>query len=773
MALLMCMHTSSKLGFSRSRLVLSRVAKKMPPLMYTVKFYLDVYINDRSLPRKKILKNLQFVHDFCSTHLPAPGFHLSPKDLVEWGQSGLLNANILALLAHLFDCFEVKELEPSLKKSSSFITQQPCAANVTYSNPYLNPLAHQKISLHSASEGAINKILNDPVAVLRQAPPPPPPPHPLQSHSAGTLLAPPPKSRPAEGNVQGRKSTVSSDSSSFSSSVLAREESGFHTSLHSSSSSSNSRVFQAPLRTSLSIAQSRALATFGKEYYPLTKGAHSRSSPLMRVQVAPTATSANPSSHGNLISVSTDNLNIQNQIKNGRGENRGSIMSQPMRVSHRGVRDTAEPSRFSEGVFPSDTDGKLVTSDSDASTDTPGPIPISSMSSGEILNILPTSRSLELPLPASQVRESFTLSKQHTYASASAAGLPIISDEEKVGGVPLLMKPSVSESSILPAASNPQYTSARSSLEKPKTDSGAIVLTNLLQLHRGELTYTIASQKQPIPPNVKELRVNLRSFITSLQSESVHMEREAMIQRLKLFHPDKMNKDSKTSNENALVSKSAILHRATLNGSQATSTEAAILDLRASASLPLLQQETASGLHKSSAKEHSVLKKTVSSLEQFERDEILIKLQSSPEDIQISPVRHEARDVPTRNSQNSYYPLRKLPLSPIASNGQVFVEETPPLSNQSSSNLPSRIGSGEGLHAKARPNPPLNQVTPHPRVGIEDAKILPSSRVKPLDQVTVHPKEERSKVDVEEGSKPEARPNPWGRPPLDRDPPVS
>lgn len=661
-----------------------------PSFAHNITRYTDFELNTCPLKRKKILKNLQSVYDYCSTHLPAPAFHLSPKELVEWGQSGLLNANILALLAHLFYCFETKGMiKPVLQKNSSFITQPLHSTPSNFSA--LRPPAHDqnRSCLHSSSDIATHKPLLDP-EVLRRVPPVLR--YNLQSRSADTLLA-----------------SLNQKPAEVSSHVLDPQ---LNT---SNASSSSNRVFQAPLRTSLNTSQSKALAAFDRGEYPLTKGSHSRSSPLIYVTAAPAPhppNMTNLSSHSEVISISTKNLNLQNQMRASRSRViRRSVTRQdnnPLRISHgrTGDKVAAQPPCSTDGVD-DDDDGassislKLAVSDGKFAGDRQGP------SSNEGLGGLAESQNME---NLSSVRGSFTLNKQHTYASASAAGLPIISDREKLL-VPRLVGEGISKSEPLVA----KTTSAGSNLENPERSSEAIMLTNLLQLHRGGSTYTIASQKQSIPPNVKELRLNLLSFITSLQSDSTHMDREAKMQRLRLYPSlNKAKRDSKVASEDPLKSNSDIIMQ-TPNPTSASEptvsdlipTEDTRVDSKAFASVPTFDKQLT-----------FLQSATVSSLEQFEHDELRIQLQTSPERDENNPSKPQTLPteqqtqsmvaISTESGLASYQPLQKLPISPITSSGQVFIEQTPPLHSQSGVQVHPRAM--EAIETMTQPNPWDNQL---------------------------------------------------------------
>ncbi len=554
-------------------------------------FSVDFKIKGHPLKRKKALKNLKFVCEYCSTHFDAPAFHLSPSEIVELGPTGRLKGNILAMLANLFFCFEMTQRVSSLRIKSSGILLSSSSSS----------LSNQNLS---------ERTLVDPDNL-----------HQHSFHSSST------------------KSLASSQSGKKGAELGSQDPTP-------TNSTSNLRAFNAPFRSMLNKTQSKALAAFGREKSHL-KGTHTHSSPLIQAQLAP------PVSSDKLISASTESLNIRTQVKNTRVKNRSSFLSRitnPLRTSQgRGAQlnsSTPHLSIFMDGIS---TRADDESTDGDTKDDAASPA----------------------------VRESFTLDKQHTYASASAAGLPIISDQQKKAPVPS----DEPDTSVTGSAAGPNFA-------RLKTKGGPIALSNLLQLHHGDSTYTIAAQKQPIPSNVKELRVNLRSFITSLQSESIHMEREAMIQRLQLYHPVK-----ESLRKDPLRSGSTIVPGV---ASSPVVTIPSDIDLKTSASSPSLQQQDS----KSSVPMNP-------SLEQFERDEILIRLQTSKED--NIEIRHETHPVATRSIPKSHKPKR-LSSSPM-SNGEVFNElvqqsmqsaSAPPLS-------PGRTGkAAKHVKAEAVDVPPLS-----------------------------------------------------------------
>ena len=645
-----------------------------------------------------MLENLKFVHNYCSTYLPAPGFHLDPNQLIDWGKSGLLNTNILVLLAHLFYCFEVKNALVTCATSNS--------TSVSVSNQ------QSRSSLQCSSTGSISKPAADSrkplLHGLRNY---------LYSQSADTFLTHKPT------RVNSRNSLIYDQSVGDSNSTVKTTS--------QSSLDSNSRTFKAPLRTSLNVFQSKALAAFSKEQQSLMKGALSQSSPLLSVQLAPMPHAPVPLVKNQLISASSDNLNIQQQgdthtKKNSVGH---SHLRNPLGLSCNRSKPVAteQTDGNEQSGITSDQQATGLTSDQQAgivsdqqagttsgatsdqqaeaisdqqaeatsdqqagviSDDGDDNKPDAVVGSSDTMPIAQKAESLLSP--AVQVRGSFTLNKQHTYASASAAGLPIINNNDK---------PSSARVDEKTSASDP----CMSKMQSNSKANNETMLTNLLQLHHGGLTCTISSH-DPIPANVKKLRENLRSFITGLQSENVHMERESMIQRLKLYHP---GKGKSSADPDRLNSESVPIMTD--------------IDLKPSVSLP--------SLHSPPPGETALHRATTASVEQFERDEFLVQLHTSPE----KTLRQPQKDV----SEDTYHPLENLPFSPITSSGQAFIEQTPPLSIPNE-NVP--IIGATSMHPIQRDaeNAPIIGVTPvDPITGNIPVSVGSNPWIKPINQDTV------------------------------------
>lgn len=554
------------------------------------------------MKKKRALKNLQIVYEYFSTHLPPPNFHISPLELMEWAQSGLLTANISALLSHLFYFLEMKG-SPGVHSQLS-VPKPPIPSR----------------SLHSASEGTIKPsemaTKKAPQFSLRQC---------LLSCSAGNLLAP----------IAPKAVEISSPLVRSSCAYAPLRERVSSTPgavakpVDTTDSGATSRVFETPFRSSLSENQSKVMASFNKDSFILSKGAQTRSSPLLHpqtpVQKPPLV------QNSQLISVSMDNLNSHNPVRVSTREDlvqRGQSPSQ--RSNTVPLRSTADPS--------------------------------SSTGYGERK---PQPDSAFLP---PNVRGSFTLDKQHTFASATKAGLPIINGHNK--------PPPRKVANNLPAKSPGSPSTVKSEV---------LLVTNSLQQGSQKADLTIPSQ--PIPASVQALRLNVKSFLLTLDVENANLDMEARLQRLKICHPGNSRvgsaskKPGPTASAHATVPESSASPGVTVN---------------------------------SEAKKATFTIEVTPSLEQFVHDEALIQQQvmssesSAPEkqDTQgeNAPDKHKTSTAPTTRDA-PHYPLETLPFSPISNDGQVFIEQTPLLERQSCAEVKSQAGFKNDAEAEPHPNP--------------------------------------------------------------------
>ncbi len=463
-------------------------------------------IDDHSLSQQHSLINLQFVYDYCVTNLSPPGFHLSPNDWIRWGESGLLDANILALLACLFSSFEPTKIDsPITKKASSLMSQSSFAT----------------ISSSSFPKSRKSTIVKPPPDTRGATAMKPPPYSALHSQSTGMLSSEVNSKRHLHDlQVKSSTSSVKDASSTISS---------------SRSFNSNSMIFRAPLRSSLNTSQVSALATFNKDNHPLAKGSYSQSFPLVQAhQVLPVppsmsadVTYSSTSSSKNPISISTSNLNIHQEMLRDRKRSRASA-----------VREWRK-SQDIPGHGINQTSILLDLANKSTHSCTTKPIQLNEYEDVETnskhASMIPRgdSTSNRSPLPSSSLKKSFTLDKHHTLASASRAGLPIIdrTDEQHMDGKTELLKEDETIIVTHDIGHKPKSAGA--------DGSGALMLTNMLQLHcYDRWVCGMPTQKKPIPSSVIDLKVSLMPVLASLQFQNAHMESEAMMHRLKL-HPDR------------------------------------------------------------------------------------------------------------------------------------------------------------------------------------------------------------------------------------------
>ena len=454
------------------------------------------------LKKKQIMKNLQFVYEYCLTHIPTPSFHINPYVLMEWGQANILTANILALLSHLFYHFELKGHDASVKKSS----------NVAQSAVSKTPPPSAQ-SLQSSSEGAISRPpLSTPESSVPSLRPN------LQSRSSGNL----PSSR------QGVKTSSLVRSSRAPNKTGAVAEG---VGIADSESPSNFRVFQAPFRSSLNANQSKALASFSTAKSSLLKGTHAQSTPVLH-------NPSNSSGSGSgLISLSSENLNTQDQV---RVSNRESLVRQ--NHARKSKRSDVQSHRYvsDEGSFTPEfrislTDSrKMHFKELDLiaiSTDGEDSKILDNVGNAPASTTEPEPRVTSAP---SDVRGSFTLDKQHTYASASEAGLPIINGQDQ--------------------QFSDKVVAIKSELGRDESKiPGCEVLTPPQVLVPPTLDMTI--QAEPASASVQELRSNVRAFVSTLVAENANFEMKVRSQRLKLYHLAKAKGiDSTLDSEESIAS---------------------------------------------------------------------------------------------------------------------------------------------------------------------------------------------------------------------------
>ena len=237
--------------------------------------------------------------------------------------------------------------------------------------------------------------------------------------------------------------------SSFSASALVPDIKEVHKS-HSSVQPSTT-VFKAPIRSSLSVSQAAALSHFDRRSMKLGKGPHTQSSPALHVST--TLPNLPQPSKRNIITASTDNLMIREQMLASKPKHTTSttanassslkpksltVPTQPLSSHSASDISGGSDDEFSASSPGADVSGNCTTSWNAATTEKTFPC-------GEIqeqdhpyqppdveavdfnTRAMPPPHLLQLESEPQEIaRRSFTLDKQHTIATASAAGLPII-----------------------------------------------------------------------------------------------------------------------------------------------------------------------------------------------------------------------------------------------------------------------------------------------------------------------------------------------------------
>ncbi len=420
-------------------------------------FLLDFHFGERQLTKQQCLQNLIRAEEIYSSILSPGAFHLSPGEILRWSQSRILDCNIQALLAHLYYCFEIRTNRKShtkpLKSSSDSQLNKGHEDSGSLSRRQ-NLLRRSKL----LSKGT-NKTQK--VGLLPQT----------QLHSFSTSdLNPSMSSRILTSQQKVRALVVDTQAvladgasnqslSSFSASALVPDIKEFPKS--NSSVQSSTTVFKAPIRSSLSVSQAAALSHFDRQSMKLGKGPHTQSSPALHVST----TLPNPPqpSKRDIITASTDNLMIREQMlaskprsttsntANSSNSQTPKILTvpiQPLRSHSASDISGGSDDEFTVSTPGADVSGNCTTSWNAATTEKTLPygevqeqdpphqpsnleavdfnaraMPVDDTTFGTV----PPPHLLQMESEPQEIaRRSFTLDKQHTIATASAAGLPII-----------------------------------------------------------------------------------------------------------------------------------------------------------------------------------------------------------------------------------------------------------------------------------------------------------------------------------------------------------
>ena len=430
---------------------------------HAVYFFLsDFYFGERPLTKQQCLQNLNKVEGMYSTLLSPGAFHLSPGEIIKWSQSNILGCNIQALLAHLYYSFEVCHTS-SLHNSSvkSLKSASVSQMQAIKSHEDINGLSKQQILLRK------DKLLSKADNTLKTGRIP----H-SGLHSFSTSDLNPPTSgrnlvsrrsiRPLVGDGQSIGRDSDHSLSSFSASALivdCKEKSD-------SGVQSSSTVFKAPIRSSLTASQAATLTKFDRRSIELGKGPHTQSSPAIHI----TTTLPDPPkpSKRDIITASADNLMIREQmltkkLKRTAPKRADSKPTKPQNLvmPHQSNSSHSDINSCSDDEFTTSSPGADVSGNCTASwnaaavnqqfhdtgtrltggqtlpctpleTDPPNfpGTPSRPVPPDVKFSTVPPLYSLQLqavkPEAQEEMKRSFTLDKQHTIATASAAGLPII-----------------------------------------------------------------------------------------------------------------------------------------------------------------------------------------------------------------------------------------------------------------------------------------------------------------------------------------------------------
>lgn len=489
-------------------------------------FSADFYFSSKPLSQTQCLHNLSKARDLFSTHLPISAFHLTPEYLLKFGHSDLLKTNILALLARLFWCFEIRESPSKLTNTSS----------TSIGTKSSNGNCHQ--NGQSKGRETLQTSLSNKRSLFRQEQPRSravPARLSLSSYSTSDLLS------------EHQRIPIAHQSyrlSSFSTSALLEPTPslGSQTGGHLPSSST---VFNPPLRTSLTAPQAAALAGFnyakqaklpkanGRQQQEMitasTENLHIReqmmSEKLARTRRQPVRRNASLSSSSN----STSTSSLQAELStSGTADVSGNCTESwhPPSNEHTHTGPPLSALQHTVNLFQTALSGTTNAALSCYKQSEPGvPLQFSSH---------PPKRSVQFYLEKSSVEEelgvkrSFTLDKHHTMASASAAGLPIIS-------APQGKKASIIESGLMtkPPVSNGLSSSERKSSSVSSSTSSSSSTPTVIHLKL--YPRAVAFEEVPVPPEIVDLRQQLREREIEIRRQQALLEKQLLLEKQK-FH---------------------------------------------------------------------------------------------------------------------------------------------------------------------------------------------------------------------------------------------
>ena len=423
----------------------------------TISFFLsDFHFGEHQLTKQQCLQNLHRAEGMYSTILSPGAFHLSPGEILRWSQSRILDCNIQALLAHLYYCFEIctnrKSHTKPLKSNSDGQLKTNKGHEDTGSLSRKQNLLRrskllskgtdntQKTQLHSFSTSDLNPSVSSRTLTSQQRV------RPLVVDTQAVLV----------------DGASNQSLSSHSASALVPDSKEIHKS--NSGVQSSTTVFKAPIRSSLSVSQAAALSHFDRQSMKLGKGPHTQSSPA--IHVSTTLPNLPQPFKQDIITASTDNLMIREQMLASKPKRTTSntanssnalkpksLIVPTQSLSTHSASDISGGSddEFTMSSPEADVSGNCTTSWNAATTEKTlayGEMqerhpPYQSPDMEEVdfnarampkddtkFGTVPPLHSLQLQATKSEpqeiARRSFTLDKQHTIASASAAGLPII-----------------------------------------------------------------------------------------------------------------------------------------------------------------------------------------------------------------------------------------------------------------------------------------------------------------------------------------------------------
>ena len=456
---------------------------------------IDFHFSQQPLSRQQAEENISKVIEFSKTHLPTPGFNIDKETLLNSKETPSFEPNILSLLAQLYLCFETRGVCVVNEKAGTTSSNEASNSQLCSKDPKSPDSV--KHGLTSGSDQVFQRrSTTSSITVQSQSQ------HSLHENTSpkavpGTRLA---RDLKRNKTIQQLSSHSESALTSCNQRPLTRGDPIISTpNTGTSTAVTNVSVFKPPVRDAVTRKQAAALASFTAQNLKPTlhKLTHAQSSPSIHHSPAPDKAPFRTVSSQDLISASTDELHLREQMLAGGQQCRVSITrgkkgSQQLAphsnsssnsnsttdlhtTSTSRVADVSANCTESWGTMkehpnvldrvkpPANRSSREKDVGSDTAIPRPNKEPLQMLQNPScdkgpqipenplpmpVKELLKCSPILPEELEAvhyyleygeengevtkdAEMRRSYTIDKQHTFASASAAGLPIVNSDDQ------------------------------------------------------------------------------------------------------------------------------------------------------------------------------------------------------------------------------------------------------------------------------------------------------------------------------------------------------